>query len=325
VRILLIRPGALGDVVLTLPAVQALEQQTAEACVEMVGNDAAVRLLCGRSAVRAVWSFDALDVGLFHASVEPAEDTAKWLGEYDLIVNYGAADSAFAQNLSRLGRGRVFHCETRPGPGIPMHMSEWLQQPMLSLGLALCTDAPRLRLIQEDQSQAASWREERGLRNGRAVALHPGSGSAGKNWPADRFAAVASCLAAANYQVVLVRGPADAMSARAVQRAMGAVPSTLASDLPLPILAAVLERCAAYIGNDSGISHLAAAVGLPVVAIFGPTDPKVWAPRGQAVKVVRGNNIKGGQGQELSDYDIKTVTLDAVIEAVQEVSGLPVA
>jgi len=61
----------------------------------------------------------------------------------------------------------------------------------------------------------------------------------------------------------------------------------LLHDLPLPLLAAILSRCRLYVGNDSGVTHLAAAVGVPTVAIFGPTDPDVWAPRGPGVRVVR--------------------------------------
>jgi heptosyltransferase-3 len=111
------------------------------------------------------------------------------------------------------------------------------------------------------------------------LSVHPGSGSASKNWP--RFAELVEQLAPERFLVV--EGPADGEAARDLRGLRGAV---LASSLPLRTLAAVLRHAGAHVGNDSGVSHLAAACGTPTVAVFGPTDPHLWAPIGPRVRVV---------------------------------------
>ncbi|MGA2213983.1 MAG: glycosyltransferase family 9 protein, partial [Bryobacteraceae bacterium] len=112
---------------------------------------------------------------------------------------------------------------------------------------------------------------------GNFAMIHPFSGSERKNWPLDRFRELALRLA---LPVRWCAGPEETL------------PRELMSDAlrfeNLYELARWLRSARVYIGNDSGITHLAAAVGTPVVAIFGPTDPAVWAPRGERVRVVSG-------------------------------------
>ena len=105
------------------------------------------------------------------------------------------------------------------------------------------------------------------------VVIHPFSGSARKNWPLERYRELAKRLA---MPVRWCAGPEEQLD------------NAVRID-NLFELACWLATARLYIGNDSGITHLAAAVGIPVVAIFGPTDPAVWAPRGDRVRVVSGN------------------------------------
>ncbi len=112
------------------------------------------------------------------------------------------------------------------------------------------------------------------------MVIHPGSGGAGKNWPLERFVAVARTLESQGRSVHWSIGPAEreaGMDAPGVKLDTGA----------LVELAGALAAARLYIGNDSGITHLAAAVGCPTVAVFGPTEPAVWAPRGGHVWVYR--------------------------------------
>ena len=114
------------------------------------------------------------------------------------------------------------------------------------------------------------------------IIIHPGSGSPKKNWPMEHFAAVADAIKSSGHQVSWIRGPAE-------------------EDLDYPVDAEMVKadglmdlakRLAAtnfYIGNDSGITHLAATVGCRTVAVFGPTNPVVWAPRGDEVCVISDN------------------------------------
>jgi len=118
--------------------------------------------------------------------------------------------------------------------------------------------------------------------------LHPGSGSAKKNWPVEKFAALARWLVdELALPLVVVRGEADERVVGNLSAALVPRPVTLATGLKLVELAGVLERCAVFAGNDSGITHLAAAVGAPTVALFGPASVPIWEPRGDRVRVVQ--------------------------------------
>jgi heptosyltransferase-3 len=302
-RILVIRPGALGDVVLTLPALQALSVAYPQALIEWMGNLAVLRWLPGRSVVHSVSSFDRADLAaLFQVAALPSASLQEYLESFDLILSYATAPShAFARNLLRSARGRVLLLDARE-PTRHMHMSVYLQQPLHELGIVTDGGDPSLHLTPDDRHEAERWWEAHGLQDTPAVAIHPGSGSPAKNWPPERFAALASRLQRQlGAGVLLLSGPADAAAVASVRQCMTVLPSggpgaggpsrpeqepVLVHDLPLPLLAAILSLCRLYVGNDSGISHLAAALGVPTVAIFGPTDPDLWAPRGRAVRVV---------------------------------------
>ncbi len=113
------------------------------------------------------------------------------------------------------------------------------------------------------------------------VALHPGSGSPTKNWPLAGFEALAAELERRGERVAWVAGPAEE-DLRLEGR------GTVWRDLPLANLCASLSRCRLYVGNDSGITHLAAAAGTPTLALFFASDPRVWAPKGRLVRTMLG-------------------------------------
>jgi ADP-heptose:LPS heptosyltransferase len=120
------------------------------------------------------------------------------------------------------------------------------------------------------------------------VVLHPGSGSKRKVWPLDRFQRLAEILQGRlGSKILVVLGPAEE---REVERVFGAMdPQTFiqVKGFSLLQIASLMQGCRAFIGNDSGISHMACALGIPTIAIFGPTDSEVWAPRGKKVWIVR--------------------------------------
>jgi ADP-heptose:LPS heptosyltransferase len=114
---------------------------------------------------------------------------------------------------------------------------------------------------------------------GRFIAIHPGSGSGIKNWPVKKFEALAGMIREKGFHIVWVAGPAEEdMSS----------PSTdmVIRNAALPLLVHIFARSCLYVGNDSGISHLAAACGAPSVVLFGPSDPVVWKPLGKKVNIV---------------------------------------
>jgi ADP-heptose:LPS heptosyltransferase len=118
-------------------------------------------------------------------------------------------------------------------------------------------------------------------------AIHPGSGSPHKNWPLERFLETAEILRDLyQVQLIFLLGPVEQESGL-ILNGIQARGWPVIRGLPLPLLAGVLSLCAGYLGNDSGVSHLAAALGVPTVVLFGPTDPAFWSPQGPAVRILK--------------------------------------
>jgi heptosyltransferase-2 len=136
--------------------------------------------------------------------------------------------------------------------------------------------------------------------------LHPGSGGERKNWPLERWLALSADVISRG-TLLFVGGEADQERLAAIHARFGDGDALFAENLPLPQLAAVLEKVAVFVGHDSGISHIAAAVGSPCVLLFGPTDPVVWAPTNDNVRVICA-----------PDGDLTKLGLSVVAEAVDQ-------
>lgn len=159
------------------------------------------------------------------------------------------------------------------------HASLWLAGAVRELEVPVPeSDPPTLDVHAPEADELAARLPERFL------ALHPGSGSRTKNWPAERFAELADALAPAA-AFALIQGPADAVAVGRVERL--APRAVVVRDRTARSVAGLLARAGLYVGNDSGVSHLAAAVGVPALALFGPTDPAVWAPLGPRAMTLR--------------------------------------
>jgi len=151
----------------------------------------------------------------------------------------------------------------------------------------------------------AAARRRLGGADGRWLAIHPGSGSPAKNWPADRFADVARELHRRGASILLIEGPAEAAAAKGFREAAGDLSFMELSNAPLPVVAAALAQCAALATSDSGVGHLAASVGTAVVAVFGPSRPEHWRPYGQNTRVLRAR-----------DGRLDSVSVGAVVAAL---------
>jgi ADP-heptose:LPS heptosyltransferase len=122
------------------------------------------------------------------------------------------------------------------------------------------------------------WERLQGELAGRpAIAIHPGSGGARKRWPPSHFAALIRDVRC-DYAPILIAGPQDEENVAQVIAEAGA--TSAVHDLSVAGVAAFLSRCALYVGNDAGVTHLAGLLGVSTVALFGPTDPALWAPLG---------------------------------------------
>jgi ADP-heptose:LPS heptosyltransferase len=139
------------------------------------------------------------------------------------------------------------------------------------------------------------------------IAIHPGSGGAAKCWPVENFAEVIERLWQQNRPVLLLTGPADNDRLESILGQLSPAPKPelvqVLANKPLLEVAHHLQACWGYLGNDAGITHLAAILGVPTVAIFGPSDPAVWRPVGPCVKVIR-------------ERTLERLSTDMVIEAI---------
>jgi heptosyltransferase III len=137
------------------------------------------------------------------------------------------------------------------------------------------------------------------------LALHPGSGGERKNWALENWRELGDWLVDSMqpFTLLVVIGEADESRAQQLKESWAKRPVCFAQNLPLPQVAALLERCAVFIGHDSGISHLAAAVGTPSLLLFGPTDPEIWAPVGENVRILRApeGNLRALEFQTVRD------------------------
>jgi heptosyltransferase-2 len=283
-RILVIRGGAIGDFILTLPALKFLRENFPNAHIEILGYKHIITLADNRYYANATRSIDYAPISRFFArDAELPADLVEYFGSFDLIVSYlFDPDENFAANLKRCEVGRLvvgspkFHDRE--------HASHQLTKPLQELGLALEDSASHLFPNEEDKLAAAEFL--RGL-DLPVVAIHPGSGSEKKNWSIQNWIALGDYVLNSGSTLVVVTGEADESKTAQLRSLWNRMQKArFATNLPLPHLAALLQDTV-FVGHDSGISHLAAAAGARCILLFGPTDPAVWAPMTENVRVSR--------------------------------------
>ena len=285
-RILVLRGGAVGDFVFTVPVLDALRARWPGAHITLACYPRMAALATSFGLADATLSLDSADI----ARLFVHEAKAVLPGRFDTILSYlHDPDGVVRGNLLRTGAKRVV-CG-RPLPASE-HAADWLIRPLSELGIRPVLPAiprlgsPSLLLRRAEGTLAEIMAGTPGAPRRRAViAIHPGSGSPKKNWSADRFATLAvRLLGEPDFTPLFIFGYADSVARESLAALAPAIP--VLPSYGLAELAAVLGCCAGYAGNDSGITHLAAAVGIPVVALFGPTDPAVWGPRGPNVRII---------------------------------------
>lgn len=284
-RILVIRGGAIGDFILTLPAIRLLRENFPAVHLEILGYEHIVEIARGRFYADATRSIEyAAMAGFFVPHSELSPELVEYFGSFQQVISYlFDPDQFFENNLRRAGVKNYLPAYSRIDDSL--HAAQQLARPLEKLALFLEDAAAQVHPSEEDRRRAGEFL---GTPDLPMIAMHPGSGSPRKNWPAEHWVSLARSLieSSPDHRLLLIGGEADDVPLAAVRRALPPDKVVLAHHLPLPVLAAVLERCRGFVGHDSGVSHLAAATGISCVLLFGPTDPAVWAPVNPAVKVV---------------------------------------
>lgn len=290
-RIVVFRGGALGDTLITLPALSALRTAYPQATVCLVGNPTAATLIREAGWIDEVRSqSDARWSPLFSPGPLPA-DLQQWLAAADLVVNYWPdPDGRVASHFPSRPGQRFVHHPTTTISTCPA--SEHFLQPLRSLGVVSEPRATRPLLSLPAASPANT------LPAGADWIVHPGSGSRSKNWPVDRWREVMEHSPARSFVVVLGRTDLD-MGLTATCFA-GLANVRVVVDRSLTEIAAVLRSARGFLGHDTGMAHLAAALGTRCLLLFGPTCPEIWAPPYPWVNYIR-------EGETMEAIPVRTV------------------
>jgi heptosyltransferase-3 len=269
-RVVVIRGGAIGDFILTLPAIRLLRETIAGCHLEVLGYPAIAELARTAGLADSIRSLEHRTMAPLFAKTAPIDEAlAEHLRSFNLIVSFlYDPDGHFRASLERIGvtAKTLIECSPLVKPDGP-HASKQLAKGLEKLAMFL--DDEHLHRAQFPHHPAESPR----------IAIHVGSGSEKKNWPLENWLQVADSFP--NKDVIFITGEAEA------ERGIQPTGHATWHSLPLPELAARLSTCTAFLGHDSGISHLAAACGVPSLLLFGPTDPAIWSPPQPWVRFLR--------------------------------------
>ena len=301
-RLLVLRGGAIGDFMMTMPALQALRNRWPKSHIALLGYPHVAELAHAGRMVNEFRSLDAADMAQFFSrQPEFSGEQQAFVQSFDIVLSYlHDPDQILQNNMHRLGARKFIH-------GSPLvknrHAIDHLLQPLEELAISMHEARPQLRLDEDFQQQKGqSWLNHQELRSP-VLAIHPGSGSLEKNWPGERFIELYQRACLHHWNPFFILGEADRAVARDV---FDHLPdAAILSGTTLVETAAVLSVCDAYVGNDSGITHLASALERPMVALFGPTEPDLWGPRGPHVTIIR-----------KSDAQMASISVDEVEQAL---------
>jgi heptosyltransferase-3 len=304
-RLLVIRPGAIGDALLACPALAALRAANPGTTVMFLAHPSVRQLVLLEGLADRFFSRDGSEAdALFAPSPALARER---VGAIRAAVAWSADPGArLATNLATLGAEPLLIAPSRPPETSGKHAAQFLIDTLAPFGLrASAQDWRGFRLAWcpggAPRKPTSSTRP--------LVVLHLGSGSPSKNWPAERFVAVGATLwKECHARLHVAAGPADGPALQAFAQAAEFPYETLLGR-PLEELALLLSSCDLYVGNDSGVSHLAGMCGAPTVALFGPTDPRLWRPLGPRVTVLRAEPLDC-----LDEDDVATVAFELLSE-----------
>lgn len=285
-RILIFRGGALGDFLLTLPALAALRRRFSGAYIELAGHDRSASIALISGIIDRVQSLDSARMALYSQSeCELPPEEKEYIRSFDLIVSYlHDPDEVLLKHLAGTGAKNIIAVSPVE---IKDHAADHFFSALNSvLGEETEECSPARLEWPESLKEEARRRLADEVGKKQVIIIHPGSGSPAKNWPAERFAALAKKIRnETSFEPLIIGGEAD-ISSIAVMRPL--LPGFhVYENMPLSDITSILSVAGGFVGNDSGITHLAAALGIPVVALFGPTDPAIWAPRGRNVAVIK--------------------------------------
>ncbi len=305
-RGVILQPGAIGDCILTLPLAAFMKDVLGLGSVDILGHSEYVGILPGRTCIDSISSIDSIALHRLFVDtktfdLKDGDPLISTFSGYAWIATFlGDPDSNFEQNLIFTANcshsAEVITLSMKPPEGFSRNLTDFYIEHFISQsGLSLQARQVRpgdcsIKATDADIAQGKELLKETGLEPGqKLVVIQPGSGGLSKCWYLDNFLAVAKELDSKGIEVIFLLGPAE------VDRFNDATIKKISRfarclrDLSLAQILGLLSYSNGFIGNDSGITHLAAALGGRTLAVFGPTNPVVYIPIGPAVKVFANN------------------------------------
>ena len=329
-RILVTRLRFLGDVIISTPVVEELKRRYTEAEIYYLAQPGYADILKTHPAIDGIIELGAGAAG-FIRTVSLLRKL-RFTAAVDLFYNPASAVLLYLSDIQvRIGgkrrwRKRLYTDTVEVPPGILSSVDHDLYF-LKKLDIDSSGSLPRVYLAEEEREEGFLFVERlrRGSGRERIVALHPGCTWASKRWPLEKFALLIDHLQKEiGAGCILVTGPGEEKIVDKISQLAGEKVEILTLR-PVREVASILDSCDAVVANDGGIMHLAVALGKPVTAIFGPTDPDIWFPysgKGPFEVVTAGEECSPCDLHQCSDLRcMENIGTDAVIEKLLSVTG----
>lgn len=295
---MIIREGSLGDTILTLPVFQTLRKNGFK--IEFLGRREFLGLLLKLSCIDGGIPSDSYLLSpIFSKNFDIPQKIIDYFKKFDLIISYTHPSEILTENIKKIAS-----CKLIVHPpfykNLKIHISDYLLSPFENL-FSNIERTPQVKIRKQ---------------KGKYLVIHPGSGSKIKNWPVENFLSVYEYF---QKNAFILLGPAESEQVPFWESKAGK--EKLIINPEWDKLIEIMENTDIYIGNDSGITHLFASAGIKTVAIYGPTDPKIWGPRGENVKILWKKVKCSGCDEEMKKkckekICLKEIKVEEVIEAV---------
>jgi ADP-heptose:LPS heptosyltransferase len=302
--ILIVHQGAIGDFILSLPAVEAIHRFYPGAFFTFIAQPAIVEIIQKRPYFKQV--FDCSDrcwASLYNSKGNVAGVLYDLLPQVESTFVFGRpASQIIADNLANHLGNPAHRLDSFPETNLGFSVGDYQCRQLEKIGIP-ATPPPDAIIAPPHHTvlEARDFLSQNLGPKDRFVLLHPGSGGKQKLWAVAGWLSVINKLSAHSHiRFALLQGPADAGIVQHLRSQLESHSLIPVENWQLGKLAALMRQADLYLGNDSGITHLAAACGIPTVALFGPTDPQIWGPRGPQVSIIRWQPESSFIGQEES-------------------------
>jgi heptosyltransferase-3 len=300
-RAIIIQPGAIGDCILTLPLAEFMKTSLNLGSVVFLGRLDYAGIFIGRTCIDGVKSIESVELHRLFRSraqfdLEDSDPLLTAFAPYSWIVTFlGEPGSDFEHNLIFTAHcthsAEVITLDSKPTAAPATHISLYYIEQFASahsppLKLApLNSEQPLVTATEMDKLKGTELFEAWAIdtTTEKAVVIAPGSGAESKCWPIENYIAIATKLAQNDFKVIFLLGPAELdRFTPAMVKQLGRI-APCVSNLSLTEVLQLLSVSAAFVGNDSGIAHLAGATSVKTIAIFGPTQSRLYKPCGPSV------------------------------------------